>query len=428
MKIDRRRVVAGLMASPLVAQYDAVARALAPMKITGIETVYWNSRDDAPFWPHWTWVKIETDAGISGIGETYPRNPVEAAMIHSTASSLIGSDPRDIERIWASLYRSFDFQIIGGAEIRALSAIDLALWDILGKSLNAPVYRLIGGRSNPRVRLYNTCFPWKYDFNTEPEKIMRELIETRGIRGIKIWPFDGAAARNQNEFITWTDIDQALVPVKKLRDAFGSEIEIAIELHSQWNLPAAIRIAHALEPYHPMWLEDALMPGNFKQYHELAAATSAPLIAGERMAGKLQFEQLFESRTVKFAEFDVTWCGGLTEARKIAAMADAMQLPIAPHTAGGPLLFYATTHLSTAEPNVWIQESCQRFYEHDWPLMLENPIAPQDGHIAMTDDPGFGMKIKPEIWNHPKSIHQVTRKPGARFKRGDQTDTGGTKN
>ena len=170
--------------------------------------------------------------------------------------------------------------------MRSLSAIDLALWDLLGKSLNAPVFRLIGGRANPKVRLYNTCFPYKYDFNTEPEKIMRELIDTRGIKGIKIWPFDGAAARNQNEFITWNDIDQALVPVKKLRDGFGKEIEIAIEFHAQWNLTSAIRIAHALEPYSPMWLEDMLMPGNFKQYHELAAATSLPLIAGERMAGQ----------------------------------------------------------------------------------------------------------------------------------------------
>jgi len=294
--------------------------------------------------------------------------------------------------------------------MRSLSAIDLALWDLLGKSLGAPVFRLIGGRANPAVRLYNTCFNYKYNFNTEPEKIMRELIDTRGIKGIKIWPFDGAAARNQNEFITWKDIDEALTPVKKLRDGFGMEIEIAMEFHAQWNLPSAIRIAHALEPYKPMWLEDMLMPGNFKQYAELASATALPLIAGERMAGKMQFEQLFESRTVKYAMFDITWCGGMTEARKIAAMADAMELPIAPHTAGGPLLFYATTHLSTAEPNVWIQESCQVFYEHDWPLMLENPIAPEDGHIRMTEEPGFGMKIKPEVWNHAKSIHQVTGK------------------
>ncbi|MBZ5585999.1 MAG: mandelate racemase/muconate lactonizing enzyme family protein [Acidobacteriia bacterium] len=408
MPLSRRSFVSRLLATPAAAAFAAAAGAAAPSKITRIETVYWKSRDDAPFWPHWTWVKIDTDAGLSGIGETYPRNPAEAAVVHATAGSLLGRDPRDIERIWADLYRTFDYQVAGGAEIRALSAIDLALWDLLGKNLNAPVYRLIGGRANPRVRLYNTCFPYKYDFNREPEKIMRELILTRGIKAIKIWPFDGAAARNRNQFITPADIEQALAPVRKLREEFGADIEIAVECHSNWNLASAIRIAHALEPYRPMWLEDMLMPGNYAQYRELAAATVAPLIAGERMAGKMQFEQLLESRTVKYVMFDVTWCGGLTEARKIAAMADAFELPIAPHTAGGPLLFYASTHLSTASPNVWIQESCQRFYEHDWPAMLENPIVPENGYISAPEDPGFGMRIKPEAWNHPAAVRQVS--------------------
>ncbi len=399
------------MATPMAAAYAAAAEGAGPLKITRVETVYWKSRDDAPFWAHWTWLKIDTDGGVSGIGETYPRNAVEAAMVHSVAPTLVGRDARDIERIWADLYRSFDYQVTGGTEMRVLSAIDLALWDLLGNRLNAPVYRLIGGKANPRVRLYNTCFPYKYDFNREPEKIMRELIDTRGIRAIKIWPFDGAARQNQHQYITQRDIDQALEPVKKLRDAFGLEIEIAIEFHSNWNLTSAIRIARALEPYRPMWLEDMLLPGNFTQYHELAAATSLPLIAGERMAGKLQFEQLLESRALKYVMFDVTWCGGLTEAHKLAAMADAAQLPIAPHTAGGPLLFYASTHLSTASPNVWIQESCQRFYEHDWPLMLESSIAPEDGCIQVPEQSGFGMRIKPEAWNHPAAVRAVTGKP-----------------
>ena len=411
MRLSRRSFLHGLFASPLAAVYAEAARTASRMRITGVETVFWNSRDDAPFWPHWTWVKITTDAGLSGIGETYPRNRDDSAAIPGVANSLIGQDPRDIERIWADLYRSFDFQVAGGAEMRALSAIDLALWDLLGKSLNAPVYRLTGGRANPQVRLYNTCFPYKFDFNREPEKIMSELIETRGIRAIKIWPFDGAAKASANQYITPQAIESALIPVKKLRDRFGSEIEIAIEFHAQWNLPSAIRIAQALEPFRPMWLEDMLMPGNFRQYHELASATSLPLIAGERMAGKMQFEELLASRTVKYVMFDVTWCGGLTEAHKIAAMADAYELPIAPHTAGGPLLFYASTHLTTASPNVWIQESCQRFYERDWPAMLENPITPKDGTIQAPEEPGFGMRIKPEAWNHSAAVRQITGTP-----------------
>jgi L-alanine-DL-glutamate epimerase-like enolase superfamily enzyme len=408
MQLTRRSFVSGLLSSPLAAVYAKAAMTAIPMKIAGVETVYWKSRDDAPFWPHWTWVKITTDAGLFGIGETYPRNADDSAAIHGVANTLIGQDPRDIERIWADLYRSFDFQVAGGAEMRALSAIDLALWDLLSKSLGVPVYRLIGGKANPQVRLYNTCFPYKFDFNREPEKIMSELIETRGIKAIKIWPFDGAARESANQFITWQMIDNAITPVKKLRDRFGSEIEIAIEFHAQWNLTSAIRIAHALEPYRPMWLEDMLMPGNFQQYHELAEATTLPLIAGERMAGKMQFEQLLASRTVKYVMFDVTWCGGLTEAHKIATMADAYELPIAPHTAGGPLLFYASTHLTTASPNVWIQESCQRFYERDWPAMLEAPIAPSEGNIQVPEEPGFGMRIKTEAWNHPAAVRQIS--------------------
>ena len=375
------------------------------MKITRIDTVYWKSRNDAPFWPHWTWVRVHTDSGIAGLGETYPRNSVEAEMIHSNvAPVLLGRDPRDIDRIWADFYRAFDVQVSGGTEMRVLSAIDLALWDLLGKSLNAPVYRLMGGKSNPRVRLYNTCFPYKYDFNREPEKIMRELIDTRGIKAIKVWPFDGAAARNRNQFVTNADLEQGLGPVRKLRDAFGNDIEILMEFHSNWNLTSGIRIARALEPYKPMWLEDMLLPGNFQQYRQLAEATSLPLTISERMAGRMQFLQLLEARAAKYVMLDVCWCGGLSEARKIATMAEGYQLPFAPHTAGGPLLFYASTHLATASTNVWIQESCQRFYESDWPKMLVDPIAPSDGTIAAPEAPGFGMEVKPEVWSHPQAV------------------------
>lgn len=404
--MDRRQFV-----STMLAPWAALAAQAGPMRITRLETVYWKSRDAAPFWPHWTWVKITTDSGVSGIGETYPRNAAEAEMIHShLAQMLMGKDPRDIERLWHDIYQTIDFQIAGGTEIRCLSAIDLALWDLLGKSLNAPVWRLIGGKANPRVRLYNTCFPHKYDFLKEPDKIMQEIIDGYGVRAIKIWPFDGAARQNKGQYITKEQIEAALQPVRILRDKFGESIEILVEFHSFWNVTAAARIARALEPYKPMWLEDMLMPGNFRQYRELAESTSLPLTIGERMAGKLQFEQLLESKAAKYVMFDVCWCGGLTEARKITAMADAAQLPFAPHTAGGPLLFYASTHLSTAMPNLWIQESCQRFYERDWPMMLENPLKPAQGSIAAPEAPGFGMTIKDEAWNHPAAVRRVSGK------------------
>lgn len=157
-----------------------------------------------------------------------------------------------------------------------------------------------------------------------------------------------------------------------------------------------------------MWLEDMLLPGNFAQYRRLAESTPLGLTVGERMAGKLQFQSLLESRAPRYVMFDVCWCGGLTEARKITAMADAFELPFAPHTAGGPLLFYASTHLSTAMTNCWIQESCQRFYEHDWPAMLVNPLMPKDGSIEVPEEPGFGMTVKPEVWSDKRAVRRVT--------------------
>jgi L-alanine-DL-glutamate epimerase-like enolase superfamily enzyme len=404
--MKRRELLKSAIFAPALMRAAAAA---PPMKITRVDTIYWKDRNDAPFWPHWTWVRLHTDNGLTAVGETYPRNPVEASMIHSyVAGALRGRDPRDIERIWADFYRTFDYQISGGTEMRVLSAIDLALWDLLGKSLNSPVYRLLGGRSNPRVRLYNTCFPQRYDFNREPEKIMHEIRDGYGIQAIKVWPFDGAAQRNQHQYVTAADIDEALRPVRKLRDTFGDSIEIAIEFHANWNLTSAIRIARALEPLKPMWLEDMLLPGNPGQYRQLAESTSLPLIYGERMAGRYAFSQMLASKAVKYVMFDVCWCGGLSEARKIAAMAEAEMLPIAPHTAGGPLLFYASTHLTTAAPNVWIQESCQRFYEHDWPAMLVDPLKPSAGGITAPDAPGFGMQIRPEVWEHPKAVVQTT--------------------
>ncbi len=382
------------------------AWAAAPaMKITKIETIYWQKPDPSGFQPHWTWVRIHTDTGHTGLGETYPRGEVESAVLHSAAGrTLLGKDPRDIDRIWSDLYWTFDFQVAGGAEMRALSAIDLALWDLLGNSLETPVYRLIGGKSHPQVRVYNTCFGLRYDFNKEPEKIMQELIDRYGVRAIKIWPFDLPGQRRKGEYVTQDDIDEGLAPVRKLRDKYGDSIEIAMEFHSYWNLTAAIRIARSLEPYKPMWLEDMLLPGNFSQYAELARSTSLPLTFGERMAGRYQFEQLMESRAAKFIMFDVCWCGGLSEARKIQTMAEARQLPIAAHTAGGPLLFYASTHLSTAATNLWIQESVQLYYESTWPTFLANPIVPKNGHVEAPDLPGFGMQVKPEIWKHAGAV------------------------
>lgn len=407
-RLSRREwLLHGLLAG--VASLGRAFAAAPATKITRIETCYWPSREAAPFWPHWVWVRIGTDSGHEGIGETYPKNALEASAVHDDlARWLLGQDPRNIERLWADWYHRLDYYIAGGAELRALSAVNLALWDLLGKMLDAPVYQLIGGQSNPQIRVYNTCFPLRWDFRREPERIMQELIDRYGVRAIKIWPFDEAGQRHKRQYITRQEIEEGLRPVRKLRELYGETIDILIEFHSFWELAAAVEIARALEPYRPMWLEDMLLPGNFEAYRRLAQSTSLALAAGERMAGRYQFEQLLNANAVRYVMFDVCWCGGLSEALRITAMAAARQLPIAPHTAGGPLLFYASAHLATAATNVAILESVQRFYESDWPQILDNPVVPRDGQISAPDLPGFGMLIKPGVWEHPTAIRRVS--------------------
>jgi L-alanine-DL-glutamate epimerase-like enolase superfamily enzyme len=409
----KRRSFFPLLLTPALANLRAeAAQASAPapaMKVTRIDTTWWRDGASLPWKPNWVWVRVHTDTGLVGLGETYPRNETEASAIHAgIAPVLLGRDPRDIDRIWADLYRTFDVQVTGGAEMRALSAVNLALWDLLGKSANLPVFRLLGGKSNPEIRLYNTCFGYKYDFMREPERIMRELIDTRGIRAIKIWPFDFAGQRNQHEYVTNADIEEGLNPVRKLRDTFGYDIDIMMEFHAGWDLTSAVRIAKALEPYRPMWLEDMLLPGNFQQYRRLADSTSLALTISERMAGRMEFLEMLESRAAKYVMFDVTWCGGLSEARKMVSMAEAFELPVAPHTAGGPLLFYASTHLSTAATNLAIQESCQVFYESTWPQMLVNPIVPVNGKVRVPELPGLGMEVKSEVWTHPAAVTRTS--------------------
>lgn len=169
--MDRRDFL-HLLFSPafaeLVPRAAAQAKQAPPVKITRIDTTYWSNGDLLPWKPNWVWVRLHTDSGLIGLGETYPRNEAEAALVHSSmAGLLLGRDARDIDRIWADCFRTFDFQVTGGTEMRVLSAIDLALWDLLGKSLGVPVYRLLGGKSNPEIRLYNTCFGHKYDFMKE---------------------------------------------------------------------------------------------------------------------------------------------------------------------------------------------------------------------------------------------------------------------
>jgi galactonate dehydratase len=388
---------------------------LEPMKITKIEAVRFRKGltiDGEP--PAWMWVRLHTNTGIMGVGETYPYAEGEIGILrdlvadgHGSAAGVLGSDPRDIDRTWYAIYDRTAFNVIGGAEMRILSAINIAQWDILGKSLGVPVYRLLGGRIRDKVRVYNTYTRgWtinQWQMDTDAEKVVR-FLRDRGIKAIKFYPYDPISRRNGGTYISPADLDSALEPIKLIRDKFGDDQEIAIDINAQWNLASAQRILHSLEPYKIMWVEDILYQGNMDSYAALARETSVPITVSERLATRYQFREVLEKKAADIVMYDVTWCGGISEAKKISDLADTYYVPTAPHTCGGPILWFSSIHAATAVKNLWIMESCYHFYNYQYPYFIKNVPVPRDGFVTAPDGPGLGIEFRSEPFDNGDAI------------------------
>jgi galactonate dehydratase len=253
------------------------------MRITAIETIHLRRGITVHAGPiQWLWVRIHTDSGLTGLGETYPHPEAEKAVVHrSLAPVLLGRDPSQIDRLWADMLQAVSFSGWAGAEMRAISAVDIALWDLAGKVANLPVYQLLGGASRAAVRTYNTCYD-HIDFLTEPVRLASELAKS-GIHAMKIWPFDPMAKETGGQYITPDQIRRGIEPLRLIREEFGDSMEVAMEFHGYWNLPSAIRIAQALEPFAPMWLEEMLPQDNLAAYQG-AGGGHAPAPLLERAA------------------------------------------------------------------------------------------------------------------------------------------------
>jgi L-alanine-DL-glutamate epimerase-like enolase superfamily enzyme len=270
-----------------------------------------------------------------------------------------------------------------------------------------PVYRLLGGKAHEKVRVYNTYTRnwtinhWQID--TDMEKIAR-FLHDRGIKAVKIYPFDPTSRRNGGTYISPMEIDSALEPIKLIRDKFGDDMEIAIDINAQWNLTAALRIAHALEPYKIMWLEDILYQGNMESYSILARETTVPITVSERLATRYQFREALDKKAVGIVMYDTTWCGGISEAKKISDLADTYYVPTAPHTCGGPLLWFSSIHTATAVKNLWIMESCYHFYNYQYPYFIKNVPVPEDGFVTPPEGPGLGVEFRTEPFERGDAI------------------------
>jgi galactonate dehydratase len=387
------------------------------MRISRIETLRLDE------FPNLLWVMVHTDSNLVGLGETFfGAQAVEAAMHETVASQMLGADPLAIERHSRRLLQNYVGFKSTGAEMRAASAFDIALWDLFGQVTGQPVYQLLGGRCRDTIRAYNTCAGYRYvrakpvqrtenwglghspagpyedldAFLTRADELAESLI-AEGYTGMKIWPFDFAAEASNGTDISTVDLRRALEPFEKIRKRVGDRIDIHVELHSLWTLPAAIKIAKAIEPFLPYWFEDPIRPSNLDALLQFRQSTSVWTTASELLSTRWAFRELFEKRAVSVAMLDIGWCGGLSEAKKIATMAESYELPIAPHDCTGPVVLAAGVHLSTASPNTLVQEVVRAFY-HGWYQELAIDLPPlQNGYIQPLDKPGIGVRLRPGL-------------------------------
>lgn len=371
------------------------------MRITAVETIHLPRGITVHAGPiQWLWVRIHTDSGLVGLGETYPHPEAEKAVVRRLlAPVLLERDPSHIDRLWADMLQAVSFSGWAGAEMRAISAVDIALWDLAGKAANLPVHQLLGGASRASIRTYNTCYD-HIDFLTEPARLAGELAKS-GIHAMKIWPFDPMAKETGGQYITADQLRRGIAPLRRIREEFGDSMDVALEFHGYWNLPCAIRIAQALEPYAPLWLEEMLPQDNLAAYGELAGATRLPLCLSERLMTRFGFRELMENRAARIVMPDICWCGGLSEAKKIATMAETYYLPVAPHNCGGPVLHAASLHLAANLTNLYILESVRRHYLDEYSGIVTGTLAPVNGEFALPPGPGLGVELCPRVIARP---------------------------
>ena len=370
------------------------------MKITKL-TLY-------PVEPRWMFLKIDTDEGISGWGEPVLEGrarTIETA-VHELCETLVGQDPSRINDHWQTMYRSHFYR--GGAVLMsALSAVEMALWDILGKYLNTPVYQLLGGKVRDKVRIYvNGWFAGAKTPAEFAEKAKQAVA--RGVTAMKWDPFGKAYLEISNQ-----DLDTALECIAQVRSAVGKDVDLLIEGHGRFNVPTGIKIAKELEPFKPMFFEEPTPPDNLEALKAVRDKSPVAIAAGERLYTLKSYKDLFELRAADYIQPDVSHAGGIMELKKIAAVAESYYIPFAPHNPSGPVANAATLQLAACCPNFSILEIM--YSDVAWRKdVTDESLVYQDGYITIPDKHGLGLEINEEAClQHPYQAHTLRHYTGA---------------
>ncbi len=395
-------------------------------------------------------VRVHTDAGsvdgepVIGHGETYYLPESVAAVIHDwMAPRLLGSDACAIESHWRFLYeRATSFGAFG-AELRALSAIDLALWDILGQLTNQPVWRLLGGPVRDRIPVYNSCGgplyggkgasadsqaamiprgcwpghgdpgkPGPLEDNwmsaNQPADLAEELLAA-GYRAMKLWSFDGVYQRSGGHRISREDVAAGVAPFRAIRERVGDRMDVMLDGHGFFSLSAALSIARAMRDVQPLWLEDVIRPDNPDTIAQFRQEAGVPVAVSEMLVTREAYRAVLERRGADYVMIDPTWVGGISETRRIAELAQLYNVPVLMHDCTGPLTLMSGLQISAAVPAVCYQETVRAHIATVYPRLIDENVTVREGHIALPERPGLGVRLLDGLFQPDSNDYRVSR-------------------
>ncbi len=372
------------------------------MKVTGLNTMVVEAEKPYIGGKYFLFLELETDEGIVGIGERIAGSSYsnhlndlksQVALIEEFVGQFVmGQNPLNIELIWDKMYGTrHDLRHPSLYATPVISAIDMALWDIAGKAAGQPIYNLLGGQYHEKLRAY--AYMPSEGLVEHPERagdVAAKLLE-EGNSACKIDPF--MPLHPIRDIPIW-EIENAAKIFQSIRDTVGNQLEVGIGTHGQLTTYSAIRVAEFLEPFHPFWFEEPVMPENVDEMARVAAHTSIPIATGERLVTKYEFAKVLEARAAQILQLDVGQCGGITEAKKIASMAEAYYAVIAPHMYCGPVAAAAAIQIDTCSPNFMIQEANQG------PLhkkIFQEPLVFDNGFIVPPTGPGLGVEFDADV-------------------------------
>jgi L-alanine-DL-glutamate epimerase-like enolase superfamily enzyme len=365
---------------------------------------------------NYLWLEIETADGHVGLGETNSSVGAVEAHIHDLiAPYLLGEDASSVERHWWAIYGNFPFPGIG-VESRALSAVDIALWDLAGKRTGLPLQALLGGAVRDSIPVYNTCSgpdyykdaevagesrlgdqrpdrPYEdyWAFHNTPVDLARDLL-SMGVPAMKIWPFDLAADETGGFTISRRQLDQGLAPIRAIREALGDDMTILLEMHGRWQASAAMKIAEATAPYDLFWLEDPVAFDDFAGIGAFARSTATPTAAGENLATFYTYKDLV-AQPLAIVISEPMCVGGITAIRRVAHLAQIEKRGFAAHDCGGPVNLAVDAHLAVHAQNTVIQETTRANYLVWYPDLAEGYPVIKNGRIWPTPAPGHGVRL-----------------------------------